>query len=121
MKRKRNVLFLTAGIALAGLLAAWLFTKGMRVNCIFNSVTGLNCPGCGNTRAMLALLRLDFGQMLSYNLLFPLELAYILWVYIHSCRSYIRTGRFSYGKGTKILDISVLAAILLWGILRNIL
>lgn len=37
--------------------------------CIFHRVTGLHCPGCGNTRALHALLHGDVAASLSYNLL----------------------------------------------------
>lgn len=121
MERKRNVLLLTGGIALAGVLAVWLINKGLRVDCVFYGITGLDCPGCGNTRAVLALLRLDLKGMLEYNLMFPLELGYLAWVYLASCRGYIKTGRFSYGERTKWLDISVLAIVLIWGVVRNVL
>lgn len=40
--------------------------------CIFYSLTGLYCPGCGSQRAFSSLLHGDLGQAISYNLLFIL-------------------------------------------------
>lgn len=35
--------------------------------CLFRSVTGLYCPGCGGTRALKYLLRGDIGRSLWYH------------------------------------------------------
>ena len=37
--------------------------------CVFHKVTGLYCPGCGNTRALSALLHGRLGESLRNNLL----------------------------------------------------
>lgn len=39
--------------------------------CTFHEITGFFCPGCGNTRAVLALLRFDLLTSLGYNILPP--------------------------------------------------
>lgn len=38
-------------------------------HCVFHDLTGLFCPGCGNTRALRALLHGDLFLSLRYNLL----------------------------------------------------
>ena len=52
--------------------------------CPFKMMTGLDCPGCGATRATNALLRGNLGAAVDHNLLFvvllPLALvAYAVW------------------------------------------
>jgi hypothetical protein len=47
--------------------------------CIFYSLTGLYCPGCGSQRAFSALLHGDFFQAVSYNLLLMLLLPFLLY------------------------------------------
>ncbi len=42
--------------------------------CLFHEVTGLNCPGCGMTRALYALLHGNFQLALKDNALFLLTL-----------------------------------------------
>lgn len=62
-----------AGIAAAILLpVAYFCDPGNCVflpKCMFHEVTGFYCPGCGNTRALHALLHGHIIQSLHYNLL----------------------------------------------------
>ena len=39
-------------------------------SCIFHSLTGVYCPGCGSQRALHSLLHLDLAGVISYNFLF---------------------------------------------------
>ena len=119
MHRKRHIFLLTLGIALAGGIFAVLAWKGIRIPCIFQLITGLNCPGCGNTRATMALLTLDFPAMLSYNLMYPFQILYLLHVYVICCKRYLQGERFSYYPRPGWLDIAFLVTLVLWTIVRN--
>ena len=46
--------------------------------CIFHYVTGLDCPLCGLTRAMVSLARLHFVEAIHYNALSPLAAVMLL-------------------------------------------
>ena len=46
--------------------------------CIFKLLTGLNCPGCGGTRCLHALVHGDLLQALAFNPLVVLALPYVL-------------------------------------------
>jgi hypothetical protein len=71
-----------AGIILTvgalGILAAVFFfnpaTHRFYPACQFHRLTGLNCPGCGMTRALYALLHGNFSAALRDNALFVLVL-----------------------------------------------
>lgn len=124
MERKRRIFHLSlAALAAAALLLAFylLGSRGIGIPCPFYRITGLQCPGCGNSRAALALMRLDFSAAFAFNALFPLEFSYILWVIFQYCRSYLRNGSLRYNTPSIWVDIIVLAAVLLWWPLRNIL
>ena len=123
MRKKRILILLALGAAAAGVLGGFYFLaqKGIGLGCPLYQLTGLQCPGCGNSRAVLALLRLDIGSALQYNLLFPLEAGYLLWVLFRLCKSYLSSGRFSYLPKRSWMDLAVLVLIAAWGILRNIL
>lgn len=65
-------------------LARGLPPGGTLVPCPVRALTGVPCPGCGMTRALLALGRGDVGEALALHPLSPLiaaeaMLAWILW------------------------------------------
>ncbi len=77
------------GGAAAALLAGWVVlgpaagdvvgSAGAALPaCGFKAVTGLPCAGCGTTRAIVALSRLDLGAALGWN---PLATASVLFAF----------------------------------------
>ena len=120
-RRLKGLLLInTAAVAAAGLYAL-LGRFGIGFFCVFRRITGLMCPGCGNSRAVQALLRLELKEAFAFNLLFPLEIGYLAWVWIHCCIAYVRRGRFQYTPPWPAVDICALIVIVLWGIVRNLI
>ena len=118
--RRLQRLLLGAGLAFAAVGIFWLLAQfGIGIPCIFNRLTGLQCPGCGNSRAALALLRLDFSAAFRYNPLCFLEFGYIGWVLFHSARNYLKDGKFTYQPPMLWIDLLILIVLLLWWPLRN--
>jgi hypothetical protein len=65
----RQLAFLWGGAALACAAAA-PFAADFSAEapaCAFHALTGVACPTCGGTRAVLALARLDIGAALAWN------------------------------------------------------
>ena len=118
-RRLCRVLLLTCGAAAAAAVYALLVKAGFGLSCPFYTLTGLQCPGCGNSRAAMALLRLDFAASFSHNPLFLPQIGYIAWVYLYSCVSYVKGKRFTYTPPVPALDIAFLIICLLWGVVRN--
>jgi hypothetical protein len=58
---------------LFGAAIAYFMTGG----CLFRTVTGIPCPGCGMTHAFLAAFRLDFADAFRWHPLFPLVMLLI--------------------------------------------
>ncbi len=124
MKQNKRWLFifLLSSIMIAiGLLLAFFMTKGLKIFCPVYKLTGFMCPGCGNTRATLALLRFDFKSLLGFNLLYPIEMLYIARVYILCSKNFIKSGQFHYHSRPDWIDIACLFAILIWTVVRNII
>ena len=122
-KRRRlfRCLALDGLILLAASLYAWLAMRGVALPCLFRKFTGLLCPGCGNTRAAMSLLKFDFSCAFTYNPLFLLEFSYIAWVYCVASRSYLKGSRFTYQPPYPLVDVLILIIVLAWGLIRNLL
>ncbi len=75
--------------------------------CLFHAITGLECPGCGMTRAMISLGQLKLGAAMGYNLFsIPLLILMIL---------YLWPGRFPSFLQHQFLSILMLIlAIVVW-------
>jgi len=90
-------------------------------NCIFNSLTGLYCPGCGSQRAVSALLHARLDKAIDYNLLMVLSTPLILYSAVA-----FTWNIFSKKKLTQKLFYSpvfirvFLSAVILFAVLRNI-
>ena len=77
---KKKVL-IAGTVILMGILYLKVVSPKLNIHipCLFNKVTGYECPGCGITRASLALLDGNFYQAFRYNmLLFILTPLYVL-------------------------------------------
>ena len=120
---RRHKVLLAGFVLCLGAVAVFylLAQRGIAIACPFYKITGLLCPGCGNSRAAMALLELDIQGALGYNLLFPLEFLYIAWVYCCCCRQYLKTGRFTYRPPFVAADITLLILLLIWWVVRNLL
>lgn len=73
----RQLAFLWGGAALACAAAA-PFARDLAAGspvCAFRAITGVPCPTCGGTRALLALARLDAFAALAWNPLVTLAVA----------------------------------------------
>lgn len=78
--RLKKIIISVAAPVAAGLL--FLFRNSLlsltenMPGCLFHYLTGFLCPGCGNTRAVRALLSLDFVGALRYNVTIPFLLVF---------------------------------------------
>ncbi len=91
-----------AGLCLPGLfaLAYLLFrmlpeqaTAFFRMPCVFHAVTGFYCPGCGGTRAALALLHGEWLRSFFLHPLVPYCAALYLWFMASQTAWRISAGR----------------------------
>jgi hypothetical protein len=113
------LLALAAGAAAAIAIFYFLAQRGIGIGCPLYLLTGLRCPGCGNSRAALALLQGDLLRALEMNLLFPLEFGYLLWVAGCCGAHFWKNGKLQYRPRWVWADAVILAVVVLWGICRN--
>lgn len=86
-------LLILAGAVLLGLL--WWFdpAEANLPLCSFHAITGLDCPGCGATRATHELLHGRFLAALHYNALWVLSLPLVAYLAVSELR--VSSGRTS--------------------------
>ena len=120
MSRKTKAVLLILSLVTIFVFFLILANYNIRIPCIFKELTGFNCPACGSTRATVALFRLNFKEMIHYNLLYPLEIIYILQVGIIMFINYIKKGKLEYTANTLVIDIIFLIILIIWGIVRNV-
>lgn len=94
---------------------------GFGIPCLIHKTTGYYCPGCGLTRMLFALLKLDIPTAFRYNQLLFILLPFFLMYFIY--RIYL----FIWDKKDKILvkipkiySILLLILVIVWGIVRNL-
>lgn len=123
LKKRFFRLVIFTFLALIGIFIIYLIYRltGIGFKCPVFEITGFKCAGCGNTHALQSLLQLEFLESFSYNYIFPLEMFYIFWVYLFSAKNYLKNGKFNYKSPCQVLDIVILAVVVLWIPLRNIL
>ena len=84
----------------------------------------LQCPGCGTTRALAALLHGHFAEALRLNalttLMLPPAAAYAVICYRRSLRAYLRSEAFHWPQLPSIGIYAALAAATIFAVLRNL-
>ena len=69
-------------IAFAVTLLLYSIMFGFGITCPIKYLTGLSCPGCGMTRAILCLLRFDFsGAWFYHPLVFALPIFALAYIF----------------------------------------
>ena len=119
--RLRRVLLKGAVLLSAGgVYAVWVKRTGLGIPCVFHLVTGLKCTGCGVTRMLLSLLRLDFAAALDSNAVLACMLPFLLVLAAVSLVRYVRTGGNVPGRGENAAVLAAVAVLVIWGAVRNI-
>lgn len=124
LKHPWRVLLLAAVLLVLGTGAylLWRFGTGWTPGCLFCKWTGLECPGCGMTRATHALLEGRIIEAFAFNpvgtLLFPIagiavSLKAIGWARGKPLPYEVPTGRW----GATAIAVVVIG----WWILRNLI
>lgn len=105
--------------ALAALLACFSPTQLRLPPCLFHKLTGLYCPGCGATRAIRRCLCGDLVGAFRYNPLLVAVSPFLAFEILLYLRDAWR-GEFPYRRGSLYAAVIVVAAIVLFTLLRNL-
>lgn len=111
-----------AAAAGAAALYLYLFTpQGVPLVCIFHSITGLYCSGCGAGRACYSILHGRFLDAFCYNPLMTVLLPLIGLYIAARVVDWIITGGNHIDRKINVKFLTgVLIAVVIYGVLRNI-
>ncbi len=110
------------GILLAIGIGYFIFVKivGFGIPCIFHTITGLHCPGCGISRMFIALASFDFTVAFQSNALILCCLPVTLFFVARHYFLYIKNGNAKSDKLETVLLVIALILLIAFGILRNL-
>ena len=95
--------------------------EGAGIPCMLHFFTGLYCPGCGASRALRALLHLNFYQALRYNAVLTVTAPLLAAYFIALAVSFLRYGKDKVSEKIPQAPLYVLIAVfVIYGVLRNI-
>ena len=122
-RRTRPIMAMLGLAALLALTVVWFVDpRESSVSvCGLKQLTGLDCPGCGGTRATHLILHGQFREAARYNIFWTLT--WPLWLYVTaSIVVDLTTGRLLPGKlHTRAwFWVWMMTALLLFGIVRNL-
>ena len=124
MKRARNILIAVNSLTVFGVVLfviASNIAMELDIKCNLVEMAHLYCPGCGGTRAVYALLRLDILSTIRYNVAVPFGVFVYAYYDIGAIVALVRKNS-EYWKNQKFILIYIFIGVLLLNfILRNIL
>ena len=94
---------------------------GIFPKCPFLLLTGgLRCPGCGSQRAIHSLLHLEFKEAFLYNPLVIISIPFLILLAVAALVKESRPGFYN-KVNSSLLSKTLLAIIIVWWIVRNII
>lgn len=115
LKKSKKIIFITLLLFIIYLYLNKRFS--FYIPCIFHKITHLYCPGCGITRMILSILKLNFYQAFRYNPLMFIMIPFIMTYEIIYYINWIHDKNYTISK--KIWYILLIITII-YTILRNI-
>ena len=119
-KRLIKVLTIFFILLVLGITYVILYEKyDIKVPCLFYTITGKLCPGCGITRCFISILHGDFIKAYHYNRFVFILLPFFTLYFIYWLYNYI-IGNKNYYKVNKIVYLFLTVAVLIFTVIRNI-
>lgn len=87
--------------------------------CVFHSVTGWDCPGCGSQRMIHALLHADFAAAWKANAFFLIASPVLALMAVAACFRTRLPRLYRFVNSLPVI-ISICSAIVIWTIARNL-
>ena len=109
-------------ILLSIFIGYYLLNKytGIYIPCLFKEITNLDCPGCGITRCLFSLLKLNIKDAYNYNQLVTILIIPFIVTYIYYNYCYILNRENKLKNIINKISIYLLVVIILFGVYRNL-
>ena len=121
-KRTLSLIKIYVLILGVGLFYALLFSEfNIKIPCLFNAVTGYLCPSCGISRMCIEILKGNFEKAYYYNRLIFILLPVFFIFFVKWSVDYIKIGKIRHSKAEKISLYIIIALLVAFGIVRNII
>ena len=92
----------------------------LEIPCIFHKITKLYCPGCGVTRMLFSMIKLEFYQAFRYNPLVFIYFPFIMFYSIYRIVIYINNKKDNIiTKIPKNIILTLVIITIVYGFLRN--
>lgn len=111
---KTVLLLLAAGLC----YLVWIKLTGLALPCMFRSLTGFKCPGCGITTMFTALASLDFKASFNANPFLFVTAPFLCGEIIY--RIYLKCSNMKCNKAREVAVICYGIALCIFGIVRNL-
>ena len=112
----RNLVFLTLFISYYLLYS---YTS-IGIPCIFKLITGYDCPGCGITRCLFSLVKLNIKEAYNFNQLVTISIIPFVIIYLYYTYCYVYDKKNRLKVYINKMSIYFLIIVILFGIIRNI-
>lgn len=91
-----------------------------RIPCVFSSLSGLYCAGCGTGRMLHSLLQLDFRSAFAYNPFMMIFLPLVTVFLVAQAVIYVKKGTLFASVPAKGFLLLVILLGLLYSVMRNL-
>ena len=110
--------FLILGIGI--LYAIFVQATHIAIPCMFYTITGLRCPGCGITHMCISILHGNFRQAMQYNYMIFFLLPLLILITGDYILRYIRTGQWKILRWQSYAFYIMIICLVLFAVVRNI-
>ena len=119
MKKRLLKIFIFILVLISYLIIGKKFNIYLR--CPIHEIFHVYCPGCGLTRMLLSMLKLDFYQAFRYNPVVCIMTPFIILLYIEKVYSEYKNKKSIVKKIPNWVWYIILVLMLIYGVLRNII
>ena len=112
---KTQIVIIVLGLIYLIIIKLTRFT----IPCLFNLITGWDCPGCGITTLFFQLSKLNFKRAFHANQFIFITLPFLIFEVIYT--TVLSEKKIKNPKWNEILLYIYIGLLVIWGIVRNIM